>query len=157
MGEPQWPPAQPAKRPYAEHSEGSPGVDETAPSSPSHVELAEQQQTTELAVEYAVSTSGYIVKVVIDASHFILLNLSITLGIAIVLPLFLIMLVPPARSVCSLPTVSPMIPFCHLEVFNGPPIHTSAGRITRSSFICRRVLLTSCSMRALTIIGSCWR
>jgi hypothetical protein len=85
-------------------------------------------------VEYAALIFGYIVKAMVKAFHFIRQNLSVALGIAIVLPLFVMVtsqLVFSARPMCSLPTASPMIPLCHREVFNEPPAHTSAGRPVR--------------------------
>jgi hypothetical protein len=57
--------------------------------------------------------------------------LSFLLGIMIVWLLLSMMtsqLVYLAQPMSSLPIISPMIPFCHWEVFKGAPAHTSAGR-----------------------------
>jgi len=131
-----WQPAQPAKRRYyIERSESSSDVDKIALSSPPQVEPAKWQEMTELAKGYAPSILGYITKVVADAFHFNRRILSFALGITIVWLLFPMMtpqLVFFARPMCSLPIVSPRIPFCRREVFTGPlPTHTSAGRPAR--------------------------
>jgi hypothetical protein len=98
------------------------------------VEPAKHQQTTELTKDYATPIFGYIVKVVADAFRFNRRIFSVALGITIVWFLFSMMttqLVYFARPICSLPIVSPMIPFCRWEAFKGPPAHTSGGRPVR--------------------------
>jgi len=131
----QWqPPPQPSKRRYyVEYSEGGSDVDELA-LPPPPAELAEQQQTAEIAKEYAISIFGYTVTVVAGAFQFNRRIFSIALGITIAWFLISMMtsqLVFFARPMCSIPIVSPMIPFCHWEAFKGPPTHTSAGRPVR--------------------------
>jgi hypothetical protein len=93
---------------------------------------------TELAKDHATSIFGYIVGVVADTFRFNRGVLPIVLGpalaITIVWFLFSMMtsqLVFITRPICSLPIVSPMIPFCRWEAFKGPPPHTSAGRPVR--------------------------
>ena len=84
--------------------------------------------------DYAAAISRYVVKVVADAFHLSSGILSLALVLIIVWLLLMIMttqLAFFARPICSLPIVSPMIPFCHWEVFKGPPAHTSAGRPVR--------------------------
>lgn len=70
--------------------------------------------------------------VVADAFHFNRRVFSVALGITILWFLFSMMtsqLVFFTRPVCSIPIVSPMIPFCHWDVFKNPAhTHTSAGR-----------------------------
>ena len=132
---PQRQPAKPAKRRYyIEYSGGSSDVDETAPAPPPRVEPFKQQQTTELVKDYATPILGYAMKVVADAFHFNRRFFSVALGITILWLLSSMMtsqLVYFARPICSIPIVSPMIPFCHWEVFKGAPTHISAGRPVR--------------------------
>ena len=98
---------------------------------PPRVETAEQRPLAEVAKEYATPIFSYVVKVVADAFHFNRRIFSVALGITIVWLLSTMMtsqLVYFARPMCSLPIISPMIPFCRWEVFTGPPAHSSAGR-----------------------------
>lgn len=109
-------------------------MDETAPPPLPRAEPVNQRQTTGLAKEYAIPILGYIVKVVADAFHFNRRVFSAALGITIVWLLSSMMtsqLVYFTRPICSLPIVSPMIPFCHWEAFKGPAAHTSSGRPVR--------------------------
>ena len=98
------------------------------------MEPAEQQQTIEFTKDYATPIFGYITGVVAGAFHFNRRILSVGLGIIIVWLLFSMMttqLVYFARPMCSIPIVSPMIPFCHWEVFKGSSTHTDGGRPVR--------------------------
>ena len=101
------------------------------------MELPIQNQTAEVAEfakEYATLIFGYTVDVVADAFHFIRRAFSFALGIAILLFVLSVMtsrLLSFVKPVCSIPVVSSMIPFCHLDVFKTPPTHTSAGRPVR--------------------------
>ena len=84
--------------------------------------------------DYATPILRYTVNVVADAFHFNRRIFSFALGITIAWFLFSMMtsqFVFFARPMCSIPIVSPMIPFCHWEVFTGPQTHTSAGRPVR--------------------------
>jgi len=107
-------------------------VDELAPPSPPPLaEAAKTQQMGELVKDYAAPIFRYTVNVVAGAFHFNRRVFSFALGITIIWFLLSMMtsqLVFFTRPICSLPIVSPMIPFCHWEVFKGPPPHTSAGR-----------------------------
>ena len=96
--------------------------------------VIQQQITTEIVKEYVVSIFGYIVMVVASSFNFIRWFLSLALGIVILWLLFKIMISPLvflAQPFCSIPVVSPMIPFCHWEAFQGTPAYTSAGRPVR--------------------------
>jgi hypothetical protein len=98
------------------------------------MELPIQNQTTEAAEvikDYATLIFGYTVDVVAGPFHFIRRNFSVALGITILLLMFSVItwrLSSFVRPICSIPVVSPMIPFCYLGVFKTPPTHTSAGR-----------------------------
>ena len=92
-----------------------------------------QHQPAELAKEYAVAIFQYTVKVVADAFRFCRRFFSWALGIMIlwlVISMMTSQLVFFARPFCSLPIVSPMIPFCRWDAFQDPPpaTHSSAGR-----------------------------
>ena len=128
-------PPQPAKRRYhIDYSESnSDGDGHTFPPSPP-VEPAKERQMTELAKDCATPILRYTVNVVADAFHFNRKIFSFALGITIVWALFSMMtsqLVFFARPMCSIPIVSPMIPFCRWEAFTGPQTHTGAGRPVR--------------------------
>ena len=134
----QWQPAQPARRRYYVdyEPESRSDVDEPAlpPSPPPPEEPANEQRVAELVKDFGVPVFRYTVKVVADAFHFNRRIFSLALGITIVWLLFSMMtsqLVFFTQPICSLPIVSPMIPFCHWEAFKGPPVHTSAGRPVR--------------------------
>jgi hypothetical protein len=128
----QWNPPQPTKRRYYVDYPGSDSdVNESAPAPPLLVKPAKEQRTAELANGYATAIARYAVELVADAFHSNRRIFSFLLGITIVWLLLSMMtsqLVYFARPMCSLPIVSPMIPFCHWEVFKGAPAHTSAGR-----------------------------
>ena len=84
--------------------------------------------------DHATVIGGYTVDIVADASHPNGRIFSFLLAITIlwfILSIVTSQLVYFARAVCSLPIVSPMIPFCHWEVFKGSPTHTSGGRPVR--------------------------
>ncbi|KAF9778938.1 hypothetical protein BJ322DRAFT_1013935 [Thelephora terrestris] len=86
-----------------------------------------QQQLT----ENAIAISEYIIKVVVDAFRICRRVFSYALGIFILWFLLSMMtsqLVFFTRPVCSIPIVSPMIPFCRWDVFKDPPVHTSGGK-----------------------------
>ena len=86
---------------------------------------------TKVAEEYGISIFGYIITVVAGTFNFIRWFLSLALGIAILWLLFKTMVSPLvflAQPFCSIPVLSPMIPFCRWEVFKGTPAYTSAGR-----------------------------
>jgi hypothetical protein len=90
----------------------------------------------ELAQDCAIAIVGYTAGVVADAFYSNRRIISFLLGITIVwsqLSMMTPQFVYFARPMCSLPIVSPMIPFCHWEAFKGPPtpIRTSAGRPVR--------------------------
>lgn len=90
-----------------------------------------QQQLAELAKGHAVAIPEYTLQVLADAFRLCRRFFSYALGISILWLLFSMMtsqLVFFVRPVCSLPIVSPMIPFCRWEVFKGPPDHKSGGR-----------------------------
>lgn len=109
-------------------------MEEPAPPPPPPVEPAKEQQTAEIVKEYATPIFGYTVKVVADAFHFNRRIFSLALGTTIMWLLLTQMtsqLIFFARPVCSIPIVSPMIPFCHWEAFKEPHPHTSAGRPVR--------------------------
>src|SRR5882757_6590455 len=131
--EPPRPAAQPSRRKYySEYSDISSEGEEPAPPPPP-ADSTEQQPAIELAKEYATPIREYVVKVVADAFHLNRWFFSSALGITILwfgFSMITSQLVFFARPICSLPIVSPMIPFCHWEVFKGPspPIYTSAGR-----------------------------
>ena len=98
---------------------------------PPPVKPAKRQRTGELAKDYATVIGGYTVDLVADAFHSNRRIFSFLLAITILWFLLSMMtsqLVYFARPVCSLPIVSPMIPFCNWEVFKGSPTHTSGGR-----------------------------
>jgi len=101
------------------------------PSPPSPpVKPAKRIRTAELTKDYATAIGGYTVEVVAGAFRSNRRIFSFLLAITIVWLLLSMMtsqLIYFARPVCSLPIVSPMIPFCHWEVFKAPP-HTSGGR-----------------------------
>ena len=139
-------PAKPAKRRYyVEFSEeGESDVDETTPPPPpAPLPLplppppppqdgpTAQQQVAELAKDYGTPILGYVVKVVADAFHFNRRMFSIALGITILWFLCSMMtsqLVYFTKPVCSIPIVSPMIPFCRWDIFKDTPAQPAAGR-----------------------------
>ena len=89
---------------------------------------------TELAKDYATAIAGYTVEIVADAFRSNRRIFSSLLAVTIVWLLLSMMtsqLIFFARPMCSLPIVSPMIPFCRWEAFKEPPTHTSAGRPVR--------------------------
>ena len=98
------------------------------------MEPTPQQQAADFAKDYATPIAGYIVKVVADAFRFNRRIFSVALGVTILWFLCSMMtsqLVYFTRPVCSIPIVSPMIPFCRWDVFKDPPAHISAGRPVR--------------------------
>lgn len=85
----------------------------------------------ELAKDYGTPILGYVVKVVADAFHFNRRMFSIALGITILWFLCSMMtsqLVYFTKPVCSIPIVSPMIPFCRWDIFKDTPAQPAAGR-----------------------------
>ena len=144
------PPPQPARRKYhVEYSESCSDVEETHPlrPPPPHLPPVEpivqmstpqglfqiepppvaepvfQQQLAEFSREYGVPILGYTVRVVADAFRFCRRFFSYALGIFILWFLVSMMtsqLVFFTRPVCSIPIVSPMIPFCHWDIFKQP-------------------------------------
>ena len=88
----------------------------------------------ELAKDYAIAIGGYIVDLVAGAFYFNRWIFSFLLAITILWFLLSMMtsqLVYFVRPVCSLPIISPMIPFCHREDFKGSLTHNSGGRPVR--------------------------
>jgi len=109
-------------------------MDELPSPPPPPVRPVRRQRTGELAKDYATAIGGYTVDLVADAFHSNRRIFSFLLAITILWFLLSMMtsqLVYFARPVCSLPIVSPMIPFCHWEVFKGSPTHASGGRPVR--------------------------
>ena len=109
-------------------------MDEVPPLPPPPVRPIRRQRTGELARDYTTAIGGYTIDLVADAFRFNRRVFSFLLAITILWFLLSMMtsqLVYFARPVCSLPIVSPMIPFCHWEVFKGSPTHTSGGRPVR--------------------------
>lgn len=93
------------------------------------------QQFVELSREYGIAVFEYSIKVVAGAFRFCRRFFSYALGVFILWFLISMMtsqLIFFARPFCSIPIVSPMIPFCHWDVFKNPApahaAHISAGR-----------------------------
>ena len=114
------------------HPGRSTDVEKIVPPPPPLVDsVIRQQNMTKIAEEYAIPIFGYVVTVIAGTFSFIRWFLSLALGITILWLLFKIIVSPLVFLVqpfCSIPIVSPMIPFCHWEAFKGTPAHTSAGR-----------------------------
>ena len=94
------------------------------------VEPATQQRLT----EHAVAISEYTVEVVAGAFRVCRRFFSYALGIFILWFLFSMMtsqLVFFTRPICSIPIVSPLIPFCRWDVFQDPPVRASDGQPVR--------------------------
>ena len=133
---PQRRPAKPVKRRhYVEYSGSDSDVGEaTPPPAPPHVGRATRRQAAGLAKDYTATIFGYIAEVVAGAFHHTRWFFSLALGVIIMWFLcstVISRLVYLARPMCSLPIVSPIIPFCRWEVFKGLTTHTAAGRSVR--------------------------
>jgi len=100
-----------------------------APAEPS---TQNYDQLIELATEYSLAIFEYVIKVVADAFRFCRRFFSYALGIVIlglVISKITSHLIFFAQPVCMIPIVSPRIPFCHWEVFKGPPPYVAnSGR-----------------------------
>jgi len=123
------------RRYYVEYSGSDSDVCGAAPPpAPPHVGRTTRRQAAGLTKNYAAPIFGYIVEVVAGAFNSTRWFFSLALGVVAIWFLCSMVtsrLVYLARPMCSLPIVSPMIPFCRWEVFKAPTTHTAAGRPVR--------------------------
>ena len=133
---PQRRPAKPAKRRYyVEYSGSDSDLGEGAPPpAPPHVGRATQRQAAGSAKNYTSPILGYIVDVVAGAFNSTRWFFSLALGVIVMwflCSMVISRLVYFTRPICSLPIISPMIPFCRWEASKGPTTHTPASRPVR--------------------------
>jgi hypothetical protein len=137
-------PPQPARRKYyVQPSENGSDAEEyqplqyppPAPPLPLYLPIEPRNQPpqpAELAKEYAAAAFVYTARVVVDALRICRRFFSYALGILILWLLFRMMtsqLIFFARPFCSIPIVSPLIPFCRWDAFKDrPATHESHGR-----------------------------